>query len=528
MRATIIISVYKNVEALRCILASLERQTRQDFEVIISEDGECAKMAAFVEGYHWPWPYQHLTQADEGWRKNRALNRAVAAAHEPWLIFIDGDCVLHERFVEWHLREAERHEGEKVMIGGKRVKLNPELSQRILDRCADRPQMLLDRCAASLLPRLFSRKGCRYVEEAFYMPICRWLRRPIKHLVGSNMSMSKAAIEEIGGFDEWYTRPATGEDYDIEWRLQEKGYRMVSLRNLAVQYHLWHRENWLDQHENVRYCSAKRISIIISFYNKIDLLKKILEALSVQTMREFEVVIADDGSREEVVAEINRIQNSYPFAIQHVWHKDKGWRKNAILNKAVVAARGEYLIFLDGDCLPERHFVEEHYAARSHSHVVTGRRVLLTEKTTARLLSLPITRGSFGMRLFFALLGETLCGKKTQMEQMIRLPQWMRQLFLRERVRYILGCNFSLYKSTLLSVNGFDERFEYPGYGEDIDLEFRLSRMGIPAVSRKCQLVQFHCYHQHFDTNYAPNKALLEENTQNGVTYTQYGINPDK
>lgn len=267
-----------------------------------------------------------------------------------------------------------------------------------------------------------------------------------------------------------------------------------------------------------------KISIIISFYNKIELLRKVLEALSLQTEQDFEVVIADDGSREDVVAQLKALQTAYAFPIQHVWHEDKGWRKNMILNRAVVAARGEYLIFLDGDCLPERHFVAEHYAARSEKHVVTGRRVLLTEKTTARLLGTPITRTSFGLGLFFQLLWETICGQKTQMEQMIRLPEWMRRLFLRERVRYILGCNFSLYKSTLLAANGFDERFAYPGYGEDIDLEFRLSRMGIPAVSRKCQLVQFHCYHKHFDTNYEPNKLLLKENTDNGVTRTPYGI----
>lgn len=254
MKATIIISVYKNVEALGCILASLRRQTRQDFEVLISEDGECDEMAQFVDTYPWPWPHQHLTQADEGWRKNRALNRAIMAAQNDWLIFIDGDCVLHERFVEWHLREAERYAGENVMIGGKRIKLNPELSREMLDRSAVKNQALLDCFAVRLLPRLFSRKGCRYVEEAFYLPICRWLRRPIKHLVGSNMAMSREALIRINGFDENYTRPATGEDYDIEWRLMAMGYRIVSLRNLAVQYHLWHKENWQDQNENMVYC----------------------------------------------------------------------------------------------------------------------------------------------------------------------------------------------------------------------------------------------------------------------------------
>ena len=268
-----------------------------------------------------------------------------------------------------------------------------------------------------------------------------------------------------------------------------------------------------------------KISLIISFYNKTELLQKVLESIALQTMQDVEVVIADDGSGPQAAAFIEHAAHSYPFPIRHVWHEDKGWRKNAILNKAVMAAKSEYLVFIDGDCLLERHFLEEHYASRKQGEVVTGRRVLLTPKTTEYILAKPLTPHRLGAPLFFRLLWETIFGhQKTQLEQKIRLPKGLRRLFIRERKRYILGCNFSMYKADLMDVNGFDERFQYPGYGEDIDLEFRLSRKGIFAYSRKCQLVQFHCYHQHFDTNYAPNKALLQENTDNNVTYTPFGI----
>ena len=268
-----------------------------------------------------------------------------------------------------------------------------------------------------------------------------------------------------------------------------------------------------------------KISLIISFYNKTELLQKVLESIALQTMQDVEVVIADDGSGPQAAAFIEHAAHSYPFPIRHVWHEDKGWRKNAILNKAVMAAKSEYLVFIDGDCLLERHFLEEHYASRKQGEVVTGRRVLLTPKTTEYILAKPLTPHRLGAPLFFRLLWETIFGhQKTQLEQKIRLPKGLRRLFIRERKRYILGCNFSLYKEDLLGVNGFDERFQYPGYGEDIDLEFRLARKGIFAYSRKCQLVQFHCYHQHFDTDYAPNKALLQENTDNNVTYTPFGI----
>lgn len=271
--------------------------------------------------------------------------------------------------------------------------------------------------------------------------------------------------------------------------------------------------------------NTPRLTLIISFYNKIDLLRVVLESVALQTMHDFEVVIADDGSRPEVVNAIKALQGQYTFPLFHVWHEDKGWRKNSILNQAVVASHSEYLVFIDGDCVLEPHFLEEHYAARKRGEVVTGRRVLLTPKTTGYILSKPLTPHRLGISLFWRLLGETLLHRqKTQMEQMIRLPKWLRRLFIRERARFILGCNFSLYKDDLLRVNGFDERFVYPGYGEDIDLWLRLQRLGIRAMSRKGQLVQFHCYHQHFDTNYAPNKALMQENTDNHITFTPFGI----
>ena len=102
------------------------------------------------------------------------------------------------------------------------------------------------------------------------------------------------------------------------------------------------------------------ISLIVSFYNKVELLKLIFAALEVQTYHNFEVIIADDGSKPEVVEEITRIKSDYFFAIKHIWHEDKGWQKNIILNQAVTASEGEYLIFIDGDCIPEKHFIQEH------------------------------------------------------------------------------------------------------------------------------------------------------------------------
>ena len=114
MKATLIISIYKNVKYLKAVLDSLHNQTIQNFEIIISEDGDDPEVSNFVSSYHFRQPFQHLTQPDEGWRKNRALNRAIVAANNQWLIFIDGDCLLHPRFIEMHLYMARPN---RVLVG---------------------------------------------------------------------------------------------------------------------------------------------------------------------------------------------------------------------------------------------------------------------------------------------------------------------------------------------------------------------------------------------------------------------------
>lgn len=268
----------------------------------------------------------------------------------------------------------------------------------------------------------------------------------------------------------------------------------------------------------------KKISLIIAFYNKIDILRWVFAALERQTFSDFEVVIADDGSRAEVVSQLNELIDTVSFPVKHVWHEDNGWQKNVILNSAVRVATAPLLVFIDGDCIPSRHFLEDHYNMAKRGEVSTGRRVMLTERITKHITEDRIKRGMLE-RLFFPLLRETiLVGEKTKMEQMIRIPyKLIRRIFIKERNRFILGCNFSLYKDDLLLVNGFDERFVHPGYGEDIDLGNRLRKAGIKTISRKRMMVIYHTYHKHLSTDYPDSIALLEANKQS-APYTKFGI----
>ncbi len=256
-RASVIVSVYKDVAALRAVLDSLRRQTVRGFEVVVSEDGRDDAMRGFVGSYDFGCPWRHLTQDDLGWRKNRALNRAILAARGEWLIFIDGDCALHPRFVEFHLRLADAGR----VLAGKRVKLGREASGRLL--AGDAGTGDLQRGLALQALGLAPRRGNKFVEEGVFidpdrLPLGVIPRLRTMHMLkGCNMSFGRRAIEAVNGFDMDYTRPAVGEDVDLCWRLRAAGYELRSVRNMAVQYHLHHDASWSSQEANLELLRRK-------------------------------------------------------------------------------------------------------------------------------------------------------------------------------------------------------------------------------------------------------------------------------
>src|SRR5688572_26858920 len=126
MNVSLIISVYKDVSSLRTVLEGLKFQRFDNYQIVISEDGESEEMRNFLQSYGHDNPILHLTQPDVGWRKNQALNRAIRMSEGDYLIFIDGDCVLHHLFIENHVRFSAR----KKILGGKRVKLGPTFSDQ--------------------------------------------------------------------------------------------------------------------------------------------------------------------------------------------------------------------------------------------------------------------------------------------------------------------------------------------------------------------------------------------------------------
>jgi glycosyltransferase involved in cell wall biosynthesis len=264
-------------------------------------------------------------------------------------------------------------------------------------------------------------------------------------------------------------------------------------------------------------------SVILTFYNKIEVLKLVLAGFERQSFKNFEIIIADDGSNNKVVSELQEIMQRSSLQINHIWHPDQGWQKNIIMNKAIVAAKSEYILFTDGDCIPHRHFVKEHLLAKEKNYVLTGRRVLLSERVSNFLTVSKVSHGFLEKILFPWMLYDRLFGKGQFVENAIYFKSsWIRKR-INKKDRGLLGSNFSLHKADMLAVNGFDERYRSPYVGEDTDLDFRLRLNGCNYRHLKHMAIQYHFYHRRLEFSDA-NYSILNENKKRKTGYTPYGI----
>lgn len=263
-------------------------------------------------------------------------------------------------------------------------------------------------------------------------------------------------------------------------------------------------------------------SVIAAFYNNINYLKLVLAGFERQSEKDFELIIADDGSNENVVKEIESISSNYPFRIKHVWHPDKGFRKNKILNQAIAVSESDYLIFIDADCVPHYKFVEEHLNEKESNKVLTGRRVNLSQKLT-NMLSEENVKNGFLESNNLLMLGDALFGKSNYVEKGFYFQnKFLRNVFNKKQ-RGLLGCNFSLHKKDIIEINGFDERYLAPSIGEDSDIQFRLELNGIKVRSLNHIAVQYHLYHKLQD-RLQVNLDLFEEVKKSHLVFTPFGL----
>lgn len=251
------------------------------------------------------------------------------------------------------------------------------------------------------------------------------------------------------------------------------------------------------------------ISLILNTYENPVALEKVLKALSNQTERNAEIIVADDGSGSATKEVVGSFANK--LRIKHCRQEHEGFRRSVILNKAIALATGDYIVFLDGDSVPESEFIADHAALAEQGCWVQGRRAFVDESCVATFAPTRIHIWSLVLR-----------GKLSGLLKAIRLPF---PIVKRGREQHgILGCNLGMWRKDLIAVNGYDETFT--GWGrEDADLGNRLYHLGRDRKFVYGRAIIYHLNHPVVSRDrLQTNQSLLEETLREKRIRARHGL----
>jgi len=258
-----------------------------------------------------------------------------------------------------------------------------------------------------------------------------------------------------------------------------------------------------------------KISVIVTTYNRPDALARVLEGLQHQTRLADEVIVADDGSGPETAAMINGFMFESPYPLSHVWQDDRGFRAAKIRNEAIRKSCGEYIIFLDGDCIPGRHFIQDHVSLAERGFFFQGKRVLINRRL-APTFSHKEANSTLKLLKFFLLRGIS------NAHHLIRFPLF--PALSSTRLNGIRSCNMGIFRQDILAVNGFNQ--DFVGWGrEDSELVVRLYRYGLKRKEHPFMAICFHLWHKENDkTQLITNDQLLRKAIESNEYFCSNGL----
>ncbi len=230
-----------------------------------------------------------------------------------------------------------------------------------------------------------------------------------------------------------------------------------------------------------------KLTIIIAYYKAIDNLKLILMALNNQSNKGFELIVAEDDNNDDTTNFLSDIKGLYNFPITHINQKvDNGFRKNEMLNKAIIKSKTEKLVFIDGDCVPHKHFVKNYLNSMKELAIYEGRAVMLDEKITDDIKKTQSLKKLNYFNLMFS--------DSQKIKDGLYFPLF--PLTIKTKGRGLVGRNWGIFKKSLIKINGFDMDYIYAGVGEDVDIEWRLKAIGLKTKSMKNNAIVYHLHHR--------------------------------
>ena len=256
---------------------------------------------------------------------------------------------------------------------------------------------------------------------------------------------------------------------------------------------------------------ADLISVIVTTYEREDALDAVLRALSRQSDRDFEVIVADDGSGPGTGALVERWKPQLGVPLSHVWHEHRDFRAGEIRNRAILSSRGGYCVFLDGDCLARSDFIATHRALAERGWFVTGNRALLSPALTERTLRDRLEPERWTLA---AWLGQRCSGGLNRVASVLRLPLGPLRKLRSRQWEGARSCNLAVWRADLDRVDGFDQAFS--GWGkEDSDLLVRLLHAGVRRKDGSFATAVLHLWHPPADrARLSLNEQKLEQVVQ--------------
>ncbi|MEX0315072.1 MAG: glycosyltransferase family 2 protein [Allomuricauda sp.] len=266
-----------------------------------------------------------------------------------------------------------------------------------------------------------------------------------------------------------------------------------------------------------------KISVIVSTYNSEEWLKKVLWGFNCQIFKNFEVVVADDGSGPKTKELLNSMSKEVFYKIVHVWQEDEGFQKSRILNKAVTACSADYIIMTDGDCIPREDFIEVHYINKEEGYFISGGYYMLP-MNISKLITLEDIEKQNCFNIHWLKekgVPKTFKNNKLTASGMISK---LLNTFTPTNASWN-GHNSSGWKKDIVNVNGFDERMQYGG--QDRELGERLFNFGIKSKQLRYSAVCVHLDHKRgYKTpeSIAKNQAIRKETRNKRLVWSHYGI----
>ncbi|MBP3943773.1 glycosyltransferase family 2 protein [Sphingobacteriaceae bacterium WQ 2009] len=249
-------------------------------------------------------------------------------------------------------------------------------------------------------------------------------------------------------------------------------------------------------------------TLLIATYNWSSALSVVLNSILRQSVAPTEIIIADDGSREDTAQLIKEFNKTHNLAIKHVWHPDAGFRKTLILNKAIQQSCASYLIQIDGDIVMHSHFIRDHIAAAEEGFFVQGSRAMLTKKLTEKVVSC----NSFKLHALSR-------GMHTRFNA-IHCPRLAFIFSCNPTSSHnVKGCNMAFFRADFIRINGYYNGFEGWGF-EDYEFAERLINSGIKKKRLKWAAVSYHLFHPLCSRkNFRSNEIIYEETVAQKKTY---------